>query len=110
MLCISLFYLAQPTITGANAPVIGDVLVEQFTTASVSQGNGGANQTWDFSTLQGNGDLSSTTLVSPSSTPYAANFPGANVAAVSSGAYAYYLTSSTELSLVGLYAGNLSYP
>lgn len=41
--------LAQPTLTAANNPQIGDHVV--ITTGNlVNPGSAGANQTWDFST------------------------------------------------------------
>ncbi len=95
--------LAQPTLTalGMNA-VVGDQL-NNHTAGYTSPGNSGANQTWNLSAM-GTGTLNVYSGVTVASTPYAVNFPAANVALTStvSSQYIYYKTSSTALQLEGL--------
>lgn len=105
------FAKSQPTITSANLPVIGDVYVSQNASTVPSEGSAGANQTWDFSTLTPNGAQTSQTFVSPASTPYAGTFPFSNLASTDgSGAYAYYLSSASDLQVVGAAIPILQYP
>jgi hypothetical protein len=62
---------AQPTITSSNMPSAGNIL--RFRTAStqgISTGASGANQVWDFTQLNFNGE-DADTFVSVSSTPFA---------------------------------------
>ena len=108
----SLFFIAilssvavkgQPTITSANAYAIGDVLTLQPADTSVNEGSAGANQTWNFVSLADNGPITSQYIVDPTTTPYSADFPSAGVAIdVGSGNYAYYTSSSTDLTLLGI--------
>ena len=93
--------IAQPTLTYAGcSPVIG------YTSTSVSnggfaQGAAGANQTWNFA---GIGNTGSTTaqFLAVSSTPNGAQFSNSNIASSSSGAYAYYNSSPSALTLNGI--------
>ena len=95
--------LAQPTLTATGInPVVGDVLVTH-NTQYVSPGSGGANQTWNLA-LTSSGSATSTG-VTPSSTPYAANFPTASVA-FGSGSYVYYKTSAAAYQMNGIVNGS----
>ena len=75
--------------------------------SNLSQGNAGANQTWDFSqlpTLSSNGNFS---IVPYASSPYAATFPTANLTFkttttdVPDPSYTYYKLTSANLETVG---------
>jgi hypothetical protein len=105
---------AQPILTAANSqPQIGDIISSQYAyTGGVAIGITGANQVWDYSGLTDSAATSVTQFVSPASTPYAATFPGANLAAqvVDTGttAYLYYNATSSELSVIGTQLDTLS--
>src|SRR2546423_488849 len=77
---------AQPvlTATGIN-PVIGNTYTSNSTNF-VAAGSAGANQTWDLTSMV-SASTTTSTAVSPSTTPYAASFPTATVAYNSSGTY-----------------------
>lgn len=106
--------IAQPTLTNAVFPKAGLTLT--FLTAdstTVSAGSAGANVTWNFSTLKVDTSTSVVpeTYISASSTPFAAEFPGANIAQKlvdpdSSGggqaAYNYLAISNTQVNYLGL--------
>lgn len=95
--------LSQPTLTAAGTnPVVGD----QFTTHTtqyVAPGSSGASQTWNLA-MTSSGS-SSSTGVTPSSTPYAANFPTASVC-FGTGPYTYYKTSSSAWQMNGMVNGS----
>ncbi|HUM46041.1 MAG TPA: T9SS type A sorting domain-containing protein [Chitinophagales bacterium] len=106
----SLFSNAQPTITNANAPAIGDILTSQASSSNVNAGSGGANVVWDFSSLVPSGAALSATIVDPSATPYGGNYPAANMASGSNGTYGYYQVTATEFNVVGIQSPLLEYP
>lgn len=102
---LSLF--AQPTIQNNVFPDIGDVLtLSDADTLNVKQGSAGANITWDFSALvllSGSVPIQ-TQYISPVGTPYAAEFPMANIVGKineDTAIYAYYKKESTQLSILG---------
>src|SRR5690606_29032714 len=74
---------AQPVITsGANYPAIGYTdSIGLVPASSFSPGSGGANITWDFSSLNPT-MAGKATVVNPSTTPYTAQFPAATHALV----------------------------
>ena len=92
---------AQPSLTGSSInPVVGDVYVMENTNY-VNPGNPGANQTWDL-TAAVISSASSWNVVTPSSTPYAASFPGSNIAmSDGNGNYVYYNTSASAWQNIG---------
>jgi hypothetical protein len=95
--------VAQPVLTSAGImPVVGSSYTS-VTSAYASPGNSGANQTWNLA-LTNNG-TGTATGVTPSSTPYAASFPGATVA-FNSGAYAYYKGTSSAWQNCGYVSGS----
>lgn len=111
VLCMFILFLkAQPIITNANGPAIGDVYISQPSITNVDAGSGGANVVWDFSALAPDGDAQSITIVDPASTPYGANFPVANMASAENGYYGYFLATPTELSIVGIENAIFQYP
>lgn len=104
---IMVFFLlkAQITISSSDAPSIGMVCYQANDTmpsTSIVPGNGGANQTWNFSGLN---VLTFDTIrfVDPAATPYSSNFPGADMTVKTrmnnEPAY-YYLTKDNS----GVYA------
>lgn len=108
LLLSSVFVLAQPTLTSSMGAVVGEtysgsILVD---TTGIMPGNAGANQTWNFANLTTTGTTSGSTIVLPSSTPYASTFPGATIAGVAGGAYAYVKLSSTKMEDVGTVNGS----
>ena len=95
--------VAQPILTSTHNPVIGDVFTTfNADTTGVTEGPSGANQTWNFSTLNVQTTPTTTTYMAPSATPYAASFTGSNLAADIGGTYAYFNTSSTDLRFKGI--------
>jgi hypothetical protein len=96
---------AQPTLTSSGInPVVGDQ-INNVSGSYVSPGNSGAAQTWDLSTMT-TGTPAPTTFITPSSTPYAASFPTANVGYTVSNSYLFYKTSSTAWKNAGSVSSN----
>lgn len=104
------FLFAQPTLQMNVVPNIGDVvLFQEADTNSITQGNGGANQTWNFTGLQ---PLSGSPAIqyiylAPSNTPaqYAAKFPTANLAVKINSdtiVYGYSREESSQYSFLGI--------
>ena len=102
---LSLF--AQPTLQNNVFPDIGDVItIRTADTININQGNAGANQTWNFSALQPEAGTTATqqVFVSPVGTPYAAQFPLANIVAKTNedtAVYAYYRKEANQFSILG---------
>ncbi|MEW6469703.1 MAG: T9SS type A sorting domain-containing protein [Bacteroidota bacterium] len=103
--CIALSGLlsAQISTSVAMAWAPGDVFTTYSAdTTGVQEGPAGANQTWNFSNLVISTSPSTSTCVAPSTTPYAASFPSATVAAGANGGYSYYQVSSGSTIYHGL--------
>ncbi len=110
LLFFTLFTLlahAQPVLQNTVLPDIGDVVqLTEGDTLNVSQGNAGANQTWNFSAWK---ILPGTTptqylYISPVGTPYAANFPNATIVTKidqDTAIYAYFREQPSQFSLLG---------
>jgi len=82
-LLTALSLLAQPTLQNNVFPDIGDAATTASgDTLNIEPGNAGANQTWDFTSLQiQTGTVATQYLyVAVAGTPYAASFPTANIA------------------------------
>lgn len=99
---------AQPTLQMNVLPNIGDVVTfHEADTNNISQGNAGANQTWNFSGLQ---PLSGVPAVEyyyllPANTPYAASFPTANYAVkidADTAVYGYAKREANQYSFLGI--------
>lgn len=92
--------LAQPTIAGSKFFIPGNTLTyAEGTTTTISPGSGGANQTWDFSMVTNSGFGYQNQYVAAAGTPYAASFPGSNVAITdpTSGVINYtYITNNSS--------------
>ena len=99
---------AQPTYTQASFPGAGTVLTSVLVDPTgLLPGNSGAGQTWNFSTAVLTGSTSSSNLVTPASTPFAASFPSATLAQSQvngggSAAYIYYDLNASFAELIGL--------
>ena len=89
--------IAQPTLTASGtAPIVG------YTTFTIMnegflEGPSGANQTWNFTSI-GNISANADEYVTVASTPYASQFPNANLA---SSSFSYFNSNITAFTLVG---------
>jgi len=93
---------AQITLTSATSvPTIGDNYAYVVGNSNLSVDQGGANQTWDLSTLTGS--AATYNYISLSSSLEPATYPSANVIESASGAEGYLTNTSTEYSYVGQY-------
>lgn len=93
---------AQPTLSSANNPVAGESYYYRVTDTIAQPGPGGTGQTWNFTGVQVTLNTVIVHYVTPASTPYAASFPGANLASyVQPGDYNYYTTGSSGFSYKG---------
>jgi len=106
---------AQITLTASNYVQVGDrVQIATDSMSSLTPGEGGANQTWDFTSLFAQ-DTAIVSIVDPVTTAYADSFPDANQASlIINGldtAISYQLITDDRLTLlgvgVGLFAPNL---
>src|ERR1043165_3370392 len=79
---------AQPILNDSNSFNIG-ITVHLFvdTSPTLGEGSGGANQTWDFSSLFSPDSAMSFYAIPASSTPYASNFPDAQIATLNIDAF-----------------------
>lgn len=103
-LSTSLFLLGQPTLDpNIVIPYLGQQFNIQVDT-SYNPGSVGANQTWDYTFLSN--DLNYVQeVVSPSSTPAAADFPDATFAISSlNSVYEYYKRDGGKMSRLGNYS------
>src|SRR5690242_14832224 len=79
-MAISIETYCQPVIAdGSNVPTPGFTAPAAMATATLGVGNGGANQTWDFSALNFT-SISNVSVITPSSAPIGSSFPTANFA------------------------------
>lgn len=106
LLCFAYNSGAQITITSADMPSVGDTFHSLRDPLPLppgfSIGQSGPNRTWDFSTLDGTVPLN-TYALAPASTPYASNFPNANMALTNDHVgYIFYKNTSTALKIEGL--------
>ena len=96
---------AQPGLTAFAPPFFGAKAKQTFLfgTAVPEPGTGGADQNWDFSSVDFSVGTSTTvTLTNPTATTYSNNYLAATVAEVSTdGSITYFLYSSTEKTLLG---------
>jgi hypothetical protein len=99
----SLLMWAQPTITNAEDFAIGTVLKFQHCNPTgITAGGGGANQTWDFSTLIEIPDTTTEWMILPSATTHGNLFPRANlVEKYSDGKFVFVNKTASENYLVG---------
>ena len=110
LIFIEINSFAQITVTDADLMNIGDVFYQAYDEApvtSISYGNAGVNQTWDFSELQVQ-EYDTTEFISPIGTPFEINHPTANLCIEDDGEYIYISKKIQGLSLVGF--DNIPYP
>lgn len=105
--CIFLDLSAQgPTLTSSNSTFkVGETFFSQpVYTTGVSELSGGANQTWDYSTLLDSGSINAIGAVTPASTPFADSFPTSNIAikSLDDSLFIYYDSQSSYLQNLGL--------
>lgn len=109
ILISNLVIVAQVTMTYENTFVeIGTTITANMVDSStLTSGTSGPNQTWDYSGLVSSSVVSST-VESPSATPYASYFPNATMAgsSISGQAYSYSELSSTGSYTHGIGADN----
>lgn len=106
VLCVwTLGAQAQITIQAADVANAGDkVIYKTALNYSGSFGAAGANQTWDFSSLEGFGS-DTVHYLSPAQTPQGNVFAGANLAMLQDGQYLYMEKASNGLFLKGFVVG-----
>ena len=100
---ISVNALAQITVTDSDIISVGDIVyqaVDSIPSNSIAVGNSGANQTWDFSSLQ-NMEIDIVEVISPFGTPYENIHPDANMCVEIDDELMYLNKSSTGLEMVG---------
>lgn len=99
---------AQPTFTSSSVPAPGtNVTIYEVNSNGISEGNAGANQTWNFASFPATGTTYSNQYVLPSSTPFAATFPSANLAVAApttmgNFSYSFFSSNSSQAELNGL--------
>jgi hypothetical protein len=100
--------LAQPILNASSFDAIGDQIhLQPCHVNGASEGNAGANQTWNLSNLQPRtGDDFTLTYVDPAQTPNGNLFPTANLATEYSYfggpvSYAYFNQNSTDYKYLG---------
>jgi hypothetical protein len=100
---ISVNALAQITVTDSDIISVGDIVyqaVDSMPSNSITIGNSGSNQTWDFSSLQVM-EVDVIEAISPVGTPYESIHPNANICAEIDDELMYLNKSSTGLEMVG---------
>ena len=77
----SLFTFSQITVTDSDIISVGDVVyqaVDSIPSSSITIGNSGASQIWDFSNLQID-DVSVINNIDPNNTPFGFMHPTSNI-------------------------------
>lgn len=96
---------SQPVLQNNVLPNIGQsVYLYDADTNNVSQGSAGANQTWNFGSLQPVADPVLYLYISPAGTPFQSEFPGATIAThvvQDTPVYAYLREQSSQYELLG---------
>jgi len=105
---LSLKSLAQPLLNQGNSLSDG-ITIHLFvdTAPTLSEGNGGANQTWDFSGLSDANAPAYYYGILASATPYAGDFPDAQIATLNisnfgDSIYSYFTNDATHYTTWGL--------
>jgi hypothetical protein len=99
---------AQPIFTQANFPQIGNVFTSyDVDPTGLSEGNSGANQTWNFASAVATGTSVTQNVVNPSSTIYGSLYPSSNLAVFTPASngdeeYVYFNVTSTFADLIGI--------
>lgn len=98
---LSMGAMAQITVTDADFGSVGDsVFLATDFTPGVSVGTPGTNQTWNFSALN-TVDLDTLFFLNPALTPFASDYPGANLATESEEGYVYFNKSASSVEVQG---------
>ena len=108
-----LFFLqsvfSQFQVTSFFNPVPGDRKINFFAdTNNIYPGNGGANQTWNYSSLVFLNDSSRSNYVAASGTLYYSSFPTSTVASntpINPSSFTYYKTSGSSFEQLGSHTG-----
>jgi len=99
----SLNSFSQITVTDTDIIDVGDVIyqaTDSIPGTMITPGNAGANQTWDFSSLQVM-QIDTLEFISPSGTPFASVHPTANLC-IEDEEFIYIHKSSNGVSIVGI--------
>jgi hypothetical protein len=92
---------SQPILTENAFLPIGTQMTINVHSGAISPGGSGTNQTWNLSGLTSN-NVGQFTMVNPSSTACANQFPSSNYAiTIPNGDVLYYVRSSSQLELTG---------
>ena len=100
---ISVNALAQITVTDSDIISVGDIVhqaIDSMPSNSITIGNSGANQTWDFSSLQ-DMEVDVIDVISPVGTPYENIHPDANICVEMDGDLLYLDKTSSGVEMVG---------
>jgi len=101
---------AQITVTDTDLMSVGDIIYQAYDNVpapSITLGNAGPNQTWDFSALQVQ-EYDTTEFIDPSGTPFEFDHPSANLCIDDNGEYIYIDKNVQGISLVGF--DDIQYP
>ena len=95
---------AQITISNTSFPKLGDRIImhnDTLLNSAITPGSAGANQTWNFTTIQ-SGAQDTSTAVALSATPLSVNFPGATIAINQGGGSVAFMKAGTaDLEVLG---------
>jgi hypothetical protein len=92
---------SQMTLTSLNSFTVGDHIGYAECDTNVTQGNAGANQTWNFTGIV-RVDTSTMSVVSSASTPYSGQFSGSNIATTPDNqSYNYFTVSAGNIMFNG---------
>lgn len=106
--------LAQVTLDSRKIPISGDrVYIISADESGIDSMQGGSDKLWDFSSLYISDNFTTMKFVHPSETPFADEFPQANLAAYSEelqelAGYMFYYGTASNLDLIGI--RNAFYP
>ena len=101
---------AQITVLDTDLMNVGHIIYQAYDTVpapSISLGNPGPNQTWDFSILQVQ-EYDTTEFIDPAGTPFGNDHPTASLCIEDDGEYIYIDKNALGLSLVGF--DDIPYP
>jgi hypothetical protein len=108
LLVFSSVAMAQPTFNSSNFFSIGtNVTYGEISSTSLSPGNSGANQTWNFGGLTTSGTTYTSQYISPVGAPGSSSFPGSTIVSKVGTApnfsYGYYAITPSSAQIRGLY-------
>ncbi|TCI94299.1 T9SS type A sorting domain-containing protein [Tenacibaculum sp. M341] len=106
LLFLNFYSFSQITLKQHNFVSIGDTIIEYYTRfpkVNIDIGEAGENKTWDFSNLN-TSKRDTIQFVDPKKTPFAEDFPNANIALYSNNIYEAWMfmnNSNSELKTIG---------